>query len=62
MQACQDGDVEFVKILAYAEGVKIDHQSKVMVMYLRDMQYPRNFLSRSPCIVVAGLFASLIQV
>ena len=51
MQACQDGDVEFVKILANAEGVKIDHQSKVMVimesartpyvrmMYLRDMQY-----------------------
>ena len=43
MQACQDGDVEFVKILAYAEDVKIDHQSKVMVMYLCDMQYPRNF-------------------
>ena len=30
MQACQDGDVELVKILANFEGVELDHQSKVM--------------------------------
>ena len=30
MQACQDGDVELVKILANSAAVKLDHQSKVM--------------------------------
>lgn len=30
MQASQDGDLELVKILTKAEGVEIDHQSKVI--------------------------------
>lgn len=33
MQASQDGDVEMVKILANAEGVEINHKSKVRLVF-----------------------------